>query len=72
MTGCRGCNYLWPLMDKESQDWLKAFHYFDATSDGQHFFFIKSLSQTGGPTQINTVLNWSSDLRKMMASRENP
>ncbi len=53
-------------------DFFRSGHYFDASSDGQHFFFIKSLNQTNGPTQINTVLNWSSDLKKMMKSRENP
>ncbi len=53
-------------------DFYTSGHYFDATSDGQHFFFIKSLNQSNGPTQINTVLNWSSDLKKVMESRENP
>jgi serine/threonine protein kinase/Tol biopolymer transport system component len=54
------------------KDFFLSGHYYDATADGQHFFFIKSLNQTGGPTQINTVLNWPSDLKRLMAARDNP
>ena len=47
-------------------DYYSSGHDFDATSDGQHFFFIKSLSEASAPTELRVVLNWTRDLAERM------
>lgn len=47
-------------------------HYYDASANGQHFFFIKSLNQSNGPTGINAILNWTDEMVNLMRSREKP
>ena len=51
-------------------DFFTSGHYFDASPDGQRFFFIKEMGQASGTTQINVVLNFSSELERRM--RGNP
>lgn len=45
-------------------------HDFDATSDGRHFFFIKSLSEASAPTELRVVLNWVQELRRRMLASQ--
>ncbi len=37
-------------------------HDFDATPDGKHFFFIKSLTEASAPTELHVILNWTKGL----------
>ncbi|MDD5544671.1 MAG: protein kinase [Acidobacteriia bacterium] len=48
------------------KDFFPSGHYYDATADGQRFYFIKTLNQVSGPTQINTILNWFGPLTQRM------
>ena len=43
-------------------------HDYDATPDGKHFFFIKSLTEASAPTELRVVLNWA----KSLATRIRP
>jgi eukaryotic-like serine/threonine-protein kinase len=47
-------------------DYFASGHYFDATPDGQHFFFIKSLTGASGLAELRVVLNWTSGLDRHM------
>src|SRR6185437_7748919 len=51
------------LFDKE---FFASGHYYDASPDGQHLFFIKNARQTSPPTQINAVLNVVEELERRM------
>ncbi len=43
-------------------------HDYDATRDGKHFFFIKSLTEASAPTELRVVLNWTKDLAARIRS----
>ncbi len=51
-------------------DFFRSGHYYDASPDGQHFYFIKSVGQTATLAQINVVLNWPSEIERLMQARE--
>ncbi len=38
---------------------------FDVTPDGQHFVMMRP-AQASGPEQINVVLNWSEELKRLV------
>ena len=50
-------------------DYFNSGHDFDATPDGKHFFFIKSLTEASAPTELRVVLGWAQDLSRQMQSR---
>lgn len=41
-------------------------HYYDVMPDGKHFLFIKETGQGNQATQINVVLNWTTELLQRM------
>jgi hypothetical protein len=41
-----------------------------AVEGGQHFFFIRNVSQTNPPTQINVVLNLVEELARRMRANQ--
>lgn len=43
-------------------DYFNSGHDYDATADGRHFFFVKSLSEASAPTELRVVLNWTQGL----------
>ena len=45
-------------------------HYYDASPDGQRFYFIKSPDEAGAQTHLNVILNWSNDVAKLPQGRE--
>lgn len=51
-------------------DYFTSGHHYDASPDGQHFYFIKSVSQRTGPTQINVVLNWPTKIARRIRAGE--
>jgi Tol biopolymer transport system component len=51
-------------------DYFSSGHDFDATPDGKHFFFIKSLTEASAPTELRVVLNWAQDLAGRMRPRQ--
>jgi eukaryotic-like serine/threonine-protein kinase len=53
-------------------DFFTSGHYYDASPDGQHFFFIKEMSQSSGTGQINVVLNFPSELERRMRGNPQP
>jgi len=53
-------------------DYFNSGHDFDATPDGKHFFFIKSLTEASAPTELRVVLNWARDLAGRMRPRQTP
>jgi Tol biopolymer transport system component len=53
-------------------DFFTSGHYYDASPDGQHFFFIKEMSQASGTAQINVVLNFPSELERRMRGNLQP
>jgi len=53
-------------------DYYASGHYFDATPDGQHFFFIQSVPQTSAQTELRVVLNWAAGLARQMHSATGP
>ena len=55
------------LFDKE---FFASGHFYDASHDGQHFFFIRNVIQTNPPTQINVVLNLVEELARRMRSNQ--
>ena len=40
-------------------------HNYDVSPDGQRFLMIKASEQEPAPTQLNVVLNWSDELRRL-------
>ena len=42
-------------------DFYASGHYYDATPDGKQFFFIKGAGHTTSVSQIDLVLNWTSE-----------
>src|SRR6516225_4780687 len=38
---------------------------YDVSPDGQHFLMIKASEQESAATQLNVVLNWSDELRRL-------
>jgi hypothetical protein len=38
---------------------------YDVSPDGQRFLMIKASEQESAPTQLNVVLNWSDELRRL-------
>jgi eukaryotic-like serine/threonine-protein kinase len=38
---------------------------YDVSPDGQRFLMIKASEQESAPTQLNVVLNWSEELRRL-------
>jgi Tol biopolymer transport system component len=51
-------------------DYFSSGHDFDATPDGKHFFFIKSLTEASAPTELRVVLDWAQDLAGRMRPRQ--
>jgi len=39
---------------------------YDVSPDGQRFLMIKAGEQESPPTQVNVVLNWSDELRRLV------
>jgi hypothetical protein len=50
-------------------DYSESYHYYDAMPDGKHFLFIKETEEPHGRTQINLVLNWFDELKRLMAAQ---
>jgi Tol biopolymer transport system component len=42
------------------------FPNYDVSADGQRFLMIKALGDTQAPTQINVVLNWAEELKRLV------
>jgi len=38
---------------------------YDVSPDGQRFLMVKASEQESPPTQLNVVLNWSDELRRL-------
>jgi hypothetical protein len=38
---------------------------YDVSTDGQRFLMIKASEQESAATQLNVVLNWSDELRRL-------
>lgn len=53
------------------KDFFLSGHYYDATADGRHFYFIQSLDQGTGPTEIKTILHWTDNIGSLMRSAGN-
>jgi hypothetical protein len=48
-----------------SSSWLSPFY--DVSPDGQRFLMLKPTGEAGtAPTQINLVLNWSEELKRLV------
>ena len=39
---------------------------YDVSPDGQRFLMVKETEQTTAPVQINVVLNWFEELRRLV------
>ena len=47
-----------------------SFPFYDVSPDGQRFLMLKPVdSPTSAPTQINVVLNWFEELKRVVASK---
>ena len=44
---------------------------YDITPDGRRFLMIKESEQEGGPRQINVVLNWFEELKRLVPTKQN-
>ena len=44
---------------------------YDITRDGQRFLMIQLGEQQGAPTQINVVLNWFEELKRLVPTEQN-
>jgi len=51
-------------------DYLVTGHYYDVMPDARQFLFIKEMEQPHGPTQINVVLNWFDELKRLTAAQK--
>jgi hypothetical protein len=40
---------------------------YDVSSDGQRFLMVKPVEERDAPTQIDVVLNWTEELRRIVA-----
>jgi eukaryotic-like serine/threonine-protein kinase len=46
----------------------QTFPDYDVSADGQRFLMLKAAGQTQAPTQINVVLNWTEELKRLVAA----
>jgi Tol biopolymer transport system component len=42
---------------------------YDVSSDGQHFLMVKPVGQPGRATQIEVVLNWTEELKRLVPTK---
>ena len=42
------------------------YQYYDVTPDGQRFVMVQAAEQEAGATQINVVLNWFEELKRLV------
>ncbi len=54
----------WELFEGTSLTWPPVRHY-DLTLDGQRFVMVKR-GEEALPTQINVVLNWTEELKRLV------
>ena len=48
-------------------DYFVPGHYYDVMPGAKQFLFIKEIEQPHGSTEINVVLNWFDELKRLMA-----
>jgi hypothetical protein len=44
--------------------------FYDVSPDGQRFLMLKPVDPGGAPTQINVVLNWTEELKRLVPTRK--
>ena len=44
----------------------RAYQYYDISPDGRRFLMIKEADEEGGQGQINIVLNWFEELKRLV------
>ena len=48
-----------------------SFPFYDVSPDGQRFLMLDPVeSQTGGATQINVILNWTEELKRLVPTEK--
>ncbi len=47
------------------------FQYYDVFPDGQHFVMIKNVQKEAPPTELNVVLNWFEELKRLVPTGTN-
>ncbi len=56
------------LFEKPYEQTLALWANYDVTPDGQRFLMLKTLDQEGPPAQVNVVLNWFEELKRLAAT----
>ncbi len=46
--------------------WFDLTSGYDVTPDGQRFLMVKAKGESDSPTQINVVLNWFEELKRLV------
>jgi hypothetical protein len=54
------------LFERRYEPTLALWPNYDVTSDGQRFLVVKTLDQDPTPPQINVVLNWFDELKRLV------
>ena len=54
------------LFEQRYEPTLALWPNYDVTSDGQRFLVVKNLEQDPTPPQINVVLNWFDELKRLV------
>jgi Tol biopolymer transport system component len=55
------------LFEKPYEPTLALWANYDVTGDGQRFLMLKTIEQAESPPQINVVLNWFDELKRLVA-----
>ena len=53
------------LFDKPYERSLALWANYDVAADGQRFLMVKTIDQEEAPAQINVVLNWFEELKRL-------
>jgi Tol biopolymer transport system component len=53
------------LFEKQYEPTLALWPNYDVSLDGQRFLMVKTVEQEAAPTQINVVLNWAEELKRL-------
>ena len=51
-------------------DFFASGHFYDISPNGQQFFFIKDVTPAGAPTEVNVILNWSSEIKRLLSGSD--
>ena len=51
-------------------DFFASGHFYDISPNGQEFFFVKDVTPAGAPKEVNVVLNWSSEIKRLLSGSD--